>query len=273
MKGMLHFYRRTMLAALLSALFPMAASADGDSTVAPDPTSDPLLITAGFLEHHQDLKYRLLGMQAYGRKNYEDAMRFFRRASYFADKPSQGMVAEMYWNGEGTPRDRALAYAWMDLASERGYRGFIGLRERYWSALDEAERARAITEGQAVYARFGDEAAKPRYETRLRWASKQITGSRTGFNRGVKIQVSGGVGADDSLQIDGTKFYDERYWNAKKYWAWQDAIWMKPRIGKVTVGELETVEDAGGSRIPETIPQVDAPEPEVPEAPVIPRKS
>jgi len=261
-----------MLAIALATLFPIAAPAAADSTIPPDPTRDPVLITAGFLEHHQDLKYRLLGLQAYRNKEYDDALRFFRRASYFADKPSQGMVAEMYWNGEGTPQDRALAYAWMDLAAERGYRGFIGLRERYWKSLDETERARAITEGQAVYARFGDAAAKPRYERKLRWASKQITGSRTGFNNGVKIQVSGGIGANDALQIDGTRFYDNRYWNAKKYWAWQDTLWMKPRIGKVTVGEMETVEaEDVGSRIPETAPQVDAPEPDVPDVPVIPQ--
>lgn len=269
MKGMSRRFGCTVpaiaVAVVLTVMQP-AAFAAKDNTVPPDPIDDPMLITAGFLEHHQDLKYRLLGMQAYGKKHHEDALRFFRRASYFADKPSQGMVAEMYWNGEGTPRDRALAYAWMDLAAERGYRGFIGLRERYWSELNESERARAIAEGEAVYARFGDAAAKPRYESRLRWASKEITGSRTGFNRGVKLQVSGTVGGDDAVQIDGSRFYDERYWNAKKYWAWQDRIWAKPPIGKVTFGEMETVQN---SRIPATAPEIDAPEPDVPDAPSV----
>ena len=245
----------------LSLLLLPAVGMAAKKAAPPDPADDRLLITAGFLDHHQDLKYRLLGLEAYKEKRFDKAMRFFRRASYFTDKPSQGMVAEMYWNGEGVPADRALAYAWMDLAAERGYTGFIGLREKYWKTLDEAERARATTEGQAIYARFGDDAAKPRYEAGLRRGKNNITGSRTGFNRGVRIEIPGPAG---SQMIEGSKFYDERYWNAKKYWAWQDQIWAKPRIGKVTVGELEVARDAVDSRIPQTVPEIDAPMPEVP---------
>ncbi|QNP39470.1 sel1 repeat family protein [Lysobacter solisilvae (ex Woo and Kim 2020)] len=248
--------------ALLLAIAPATALAEQKSPP-PDPLDNPLLITAGFLSHHQDIQYRLLGMDAYKEKRFEDAMRYFRRAGYFADKPSQGMVGEMYWNGEGVEADRALAYAWMDLAAERGYTGFLGLREKYWQAMNEGERARAIEQGQALYARFGDAAAKPRYEAELRRGKNSIVGSRTGFNRGVKIEVPGPAG---SQMIDGSKFYDERYWNAKKYWAWQDGIWAKPRVGKVSVGEAEAVhKNAPGSRIPETEPEIDAPAPEVPE--------
>jgi TPR repeat protein len=69
-----------------------------------------------------------MGMQVYKYKHREYAMQPFRRASFFADQPSQGMVAEMYWNGDGVPCDRALAYARMDLAAERGYASFLGLR-------------------------------------------------------------------------------------------------------------------------------------------------
>jgi hypothetical protein len=249
---------------LCFCLLPLHA---GEAVVPPEPTEEPLLITAGFLSHHQDLKYRLLGLKAYNEKRFDDALRYFRRASYYADKPAQGMVAEMYWNGEGAPRDRALAYAWMDLAAERGYAGFLGLRERYWAELDEAERERALREGEQVYARFGDAAAKPRYEQMLRRGRRELTGSRTGFSGGVKIYVPGPDGSAET--IDGSKFYDERYWDAQKYWAWQDQIWMKPKIGRVDVGGAEVVREpvapAVESRVPETAPQIDAPEPDVPD--------
>jgi hypothetical protein len=254
------------LAVSLALLLPSAAGAAQNKDIPPDPVSDPLLITAGFLNHHQDLKYRLLGIEAYNKKDFENALRFFRRASYFADTPTQGMVAEMYWKGEGAPMDRAMAYAWMDLAAERSYRGFLLLRERYWKEMSEAERERAITEGQAVYARFGDAAAKPRYEAELRRGKKSMVGSRTGFAGTVRIEVPGPAG---SQSIDGSKFYDERYWDAKKYWAWQDAIWAKPRVGKVSVGEVEAVKNAAPSRIPGTEPDIDAPVPEVPEEPAV----
>jgi uncharacterized protein len=243
-------------------LVASATSAAAERVVPPDPVADPLLITAGFLSHHQDIKYRLLGLEEYKKQNFEKALRYFRRASFFADKPSQGMVAEMYWKGEGAPRDPVQAYAWMDLAAERGYRGFICLRERYWSSLSETERARAIQEGQAVYARFGDAAAKPRYELGLRQGRREMTGSRTGFRRNVQIEIQSPAG---SQSIDGSKFYDERYWDAKKYWAWQDKIWMKPRIGNVSIGDIETVSSSESSRIPDTTPETDAPVPEVDE--------
>ena len=261
--------KRWLLLALLPFCAANAWAARENSAPPPDPTADPLMITAGFLTHHPDMKYRLLGMKAYDEKNYEDALRFFKRASFFADKPSQGMVAEMLWKGEGAPRDPALAYAWMDLASERGYAGFMGLRERYWNALDASERQRALVEGEAVYARFGDAAAKPRYETQLRRGRTQITGSRTGFAGNVQIIIPGPSGEQS---IDGSKFYDERYWDPKKYWAYTDQMWATPRIGRVEVGGVEQVDmvepEKTESRVRKVAPEVDAVEPDVPDEPL-----
>lgn len=251
------------LTLLLSAQ-PLVAAAQGASKAAPpDPTTDPTIMAAGFLGSHPDLRFRLLGLDEYKKRNFEDALRFFRRASYYADKPSQGMVAEMLWSGQGAEQDRALAYAWMDLAAERGYAGFLGLRERYWSGLSNAERDRALAEGQAVYAKYGDAAAQPRIATALRRERRQMTGSRTGFAGNLQIYVPGPGGMQ---QIDGSKFYDPRYWDPKQYQAWHDSIWMKPRIGRVHVGELEQVQDGATppSRVPATAPQTDAEEPQTP---------
>jgi hypothetical protein len=224
----------------------------------PDPTADPLFVTAGFLSWHPDLRFRLHGLGAMKKKEYEDAFKFFQRAAFYGDKPSQGMVAEMYWNGQGTEKDPVLAYAWMDLAAERGYRGFLGLRERYWNSLDARQREHAIEQGQAIYARYGDAAAEPRLAAQLRRGRKQVTGSRTGFAGNLQILVPGPGGVES---IDGTRFYDERYWDPGQYRQWHDSIWAEPRVGKVNVGEVEQVE----SRIPATAPEVDAVEPDAPE--------
>jgi len=226
----------------------------------PDPTEDPVMLSAGFLSAHPDLRYRLLGLEEFKKGKHEDAFRFFRRAAYYADKPSQGMVAEMLWEGQGVQRDPALAYVWMDLAAERGYAGFLGLRERYWTALTEDQRESALQQGEDLYARYGDAAALPRIATVLRRERRRMTGSRTGFSGNLQIYVPGPGGFE---QIDGSKFYDERYWDPKQYQAWHDSIWAKPRVGRVTVGELEQVQQPT-SRIPATEPQIDAPEPETP---------
>lgn len=258
--------RQVVLTLLLTGLACVHSLAFAQNSKVPqaplDPTDDRVIVGAGFLSAHPDLRYRLLGLQEFRHGNLEDALRFFQRAAYYADKPSQGMVAEMLWNGQGIERNPTLAYVWMDLAAERGYVGFLGQRERYWNALDEHQRTRAVNEGQDLYAKYGDAAAQPRMAAILQREKKRVTGSRTGFAGNVQIYVPGPGGFE---QIDGTKFYDERFWDPKQYQAWHDSIWTKPRVGRVNVGELEQVQkEAPSSRIPAAAPQIDAKEPETP---------
>jgi len=258
---------RSLLAPLLLALaVPVASLAAPPANQAPsalpsDPTEDPLLISAGFLNGHPDLRFRMLGMEKQRANDLQAAFGFFQRAGFYGDKVSQAMVAEMLWNGTGTAVNRPLAYAWMDLAAERGYKGFLELREHYWAALNEAERVQAVTEGEAVYARFGDAAAEPRLALAMRREQKRMTGSRTGFAGNVKILVPGPNGTTE--QIDGTKFYDSRYWDPAQYRQWQDTIWSTPRVARVDIGSMTQLPAEPGrpSRIPEVAPQPDAPEP------------
>ncbi|NLW95847.1 MAG: TonB-dependent receptor plug domain-containing protein [Xanthomonadaceae bacterium] len=128
---------------------------------------------------------------------------------------------------------------------------------------DETERERAVTEGRALYAKYGDEAAQPRIAAVLRRERRQATGSRLGSTGNVQIFIPGPGGVQ---QIDGSTFYDPKYWDPEQYQAWHDSIWMAPRIGRVTVGEIEAVEAAveGSPRIPRPEPQVDAEEPDTP---------
>lgn len=248
---------------LALALSAPAQAQKNPSVAPPDPSQDRLLITAGFLNGHPDLRFRLLALEKREAEKQEEAFRYFQRAAYYADKPSQGMVAEMLWNGIGTAQDKASAYVWMDLAAERGYEGFLDLRERYWAAMTAAERERALAVGQDIYARYGDEAALPRIATAMRRERKSITGSRTGFAGNVKIVLPGPAGGME--QIDGTKFYDDRYWDPKQYLAWHDAVWMKPRVARISVGGPEAAPTmptrTKASRIPDVAPQVDAAEP------------
>ena len=116
---------KVRLLAIALLVFAMASAATAtsaaDKAVPPDPTEDPVLMTAGFLSAHPDLKYRLMGLDEYRKGNLDDALQFFRRSAFYGDKASQGMVAEMLWTAQGVAQDRPLAYAWMDLAAERGY--------------------------------------------------------------------------------------------------------------------------------------------------------
>ena len=203
----------------------------------PTASEQQILDSAGFLAAHPDLQNRGRGWSAYNQGRYTEALTFFQRAARYADKPSQGMVGEMHWNGHGVPRDPVLAYIWMDLAAERGYEGFTILRERYWQSLDATQRADAIERGQAVYAEFGDTVAKPRIATVLRRARRQMTGSRVGMVGNLRIEIIGPGGLPQS--IDGSQYYAEKFWDPETYQAWQDAVWTRPRVGRVNVGEIE----------------------------------
>jgi tetratricopeptide (TPR) repeat protein len=214
-----------------------------------DPMADPWIAEAGFDAAHPELRERAKGMQAYRRGDYETALRYFRRAAYHADKASQGMVAEMLWHGSGVQRDRALAYAWMDLAAERGYRTLAIKREQYWNSLDQDERRRALEEGVDLYTRYGDDVALSRYATRLRIERSRATGSRTGFasNMQILVPVGANAGSPSFVTLDGSRFYAREYWYPKAYVQWSDARWEAeveaPRIGQVEVREPETVRE------------------------------
>lgn len=233
-------------AALLLAALPPGAIARGRQTSI---HMEQITGSARFMSAHPDMRWRREGMEAYETGQYAFAAGYFRRAAQYADKPSQAMYAEMLWNGEGVEQDRELAYAWMDLAAERGYPPFLMQRENYWAALGPAERERAVHRGQEVYEEYGDAVAKPRKEEVLRRNTRRgVTGSRVGAVHGrLSISFPDGVGEPlyggiTTGAMDGAIYYQDRYWKPRAYWAWQDRTWGLSRTGDATVGDLEALD-------------------------------
>ncbi len=224
-----------LLAVALAALLPMpAAAADR-----PPQISDEM-VAAGFLSGHPDLKWRREAIIEQDAGRHEVAFQQFRRAARYADKPSAAMVAEMYWKGIGVPQDRALGYAWMDLAAERMWRPFLIKRETYWAALTPEEQSRALAVGPAIYEEFGDAVAKPRKETAMNRAKRQMTGSRTGFIGAITIEIPSATGM---IRISGDEFYSPTFWNIDRYWAWQEETWKEASPGTVDVGPVTEAGD------------------------------
>lgn len=230
----------------------VSAQAGERNRPAKDPLANRAMVNAGFLGKHPDLRNRNLGLAAHGRGDNEQALRYFRRASYFGDKTSQAVVAEMYWNGWGTGMDRAMAYVWMDLAAERGWPIMLARRESAWEALTPGERERALAEGVAVYARYGDDVAKPRINSQLRRGQLNTTGSRTGFAGSLMIYTaipgtmmssleSDGSSMPAYATIDGSEFYDRDYWEPARYHDWQERRWEQTMAGRVQAGPLQPV--------------------------------
>lgn len=210
------------------------------SLQAQKPRDNPLIVQSeAFLNSHPDLKYRNMGMSNYLKGRFEEAMVHFKRAAYYADKPSQGMIGEMHWKGEGVPINKSEAYAWLDLAAERQYPDLLVIRERYWKGLSEAEREKAVSIGKIIYEKYGDAVAKNRLEIKLRMARMNTTGSRTGFTGSLKIYLAGPGG--QAISVDGSQFYQEKYWKPEQYWQWQDTPWVNSPTGKVKTSDLMPV--------------------------------
>lgn len=217
-----------------------------------EPGISPELMTEGFLAAHPDLRWRREGLHAYANQRYDQAVQYFLRASRYADKPAQALIAEMYWKGVGVPQDRELGYAWMDLAAERFYSDFIILREQYWRTLDADQQRNAIARGQALLAEHGDDVSKVRMAKVLR-RQRSVTGSRVGFVGNLEIIPFTGPNSGSGMTIRGDEYYAAKYWQADKYFEWQDQIWgAPPRKGRVEVGELENASTSPKREAPTT---------------------
>lgn len=223
------------LTAFACACFFTLASAHAPAAELDGAEDRMIASSAGFLAAHPDLNNRLRGLEAFRKGDYAEAMTRFRRAARYADKPSQGMVAEMYWDGRGVEADRALAYVWMDLAAERAYPLMLAKRERYWNELSEAERSRALEIGPAIYDEYGDEVGKRRLARDLRAAKRATTGSRVGSTGALTIVIPTPGGEQ---YVDGSAYYDDKFWDVEKYVEWQDQDWKRPAQGTVDVGEV-----------------------------------
>lgn len=229
----------TLLSLLLVSPMAASANAPAEQDASIDRREQRVMATRTFLNAHPDLKFRNEGWEAYQAGNYELAIQHFRKASGYADKASQAMMAEMLWQGRGMPVDRAMAYAWADMSAERGYPRFIQLREQYWGRLDETERARAMQGGPALLAEYADAVARPRMAQFIKKAKQRMRRYAHYVSRPAEVRVPDGSGG--MVTIPSHRFYDSKFWDPVEYQAWQDAIWKELPKGQVDVGDLEQV--------------------------------
>ena len=249
-----------VLISSLSATAPaLAAPAHQD---APSILMTEDLLMAGLANSRGDLYSRRMAQQSIVEGRNDRAIRLLKRAAYFADKPAQALMAEILWNGShDQDRNRAEAYAWMDLAAERGYPELIAQREKYWTVLSDAEREKALAIGQSLYERYGDAVARPRLARQLRRQGSRITGSNTGSaghmtilamapgGSAIRRAAASGDFEGDNISpvvaIAGDKFYAPQYWNPRLYFQQQDLSWKvgvtEQRMGKTEVGPMAPV--------------------------------
>lgn len=201
-------------------------------------------------EYHFDQVFRENGFEAYKRGDFEWARRHFLSAARYADKASQLAISNLYANGEGVPRDLALAYAWADLAAERGFPKFVARREQLWAELGEAERERAIAEGTKLYAEYGDDVAKKRHQMQLDRVTFRTMGRRPSLRGAVDTYVYSGCSGSRNVAGNGIgggscfvpDYFDDENWVSRDYWRVQDSVWDGGR-GEVEVSPLRRADD------------------------------
>lgn len=240
------------LAASAQSLPASAASVSPAQQTQLEALNDVLSVP-GVEWQHPDLRYRKLGIEAYRGGDKARALNFFLQAARYADKPAQALLAAMYWNGDGTVVDRPRAYAWMDLAADRGYHDLALQREAYWSRLSESERAEALRIGKSIYDEYSDEQGLHRMDMKLARARTQVTGSHTGYVGIGNVLVPGPTGTVNGVNSALSKglfgvyrfnqFYSGNLTDVQAYAKLKDLEWTlkAPMRGEVNVGEPESV--------------------------------
>lgn len=225
---------------VLGSILVAATATASVSAVAGERDDDPLVVNSeAFQRGHPDVRWRNLGATNYQQKRYREAVAHFLDAARYGDKPSQAMLALMLWNGDGIDADRVQAYAWIDLAAERGYPSFVATRERFRAALSEDERRRGMDLREELYAKYGDEHAKRRLNLEMTREKLKITGSHLGRPKGALVLLPGPDGRPRA--IPDTVFWSPRYWSPRQYWARQDRVWEAPKA-RVDVGPVQPVD-------------------------------
>ncbi|MBB1062028.1 sel1 repeat family protein [Marilutibacter spongiae] len=184
---------------------------------------------------HPNELWRIRAMMALKRGDVDGGLERLRMAARYADKLSQHSLALMYWHGVGVQADRARAWAWNDLAAERGYPSLEQSRTAMWSKMSEDERQRGAALRAELAVDYADAVAQPRMELALSQAKKSITGSHLGSTIN-QVQV----GSTSMRRVaHQDSYYAPQRWNAEEYWQGEARVWK----GKVIVRDTEKVTD------------------------------
>jgi len=229
---MRHLIRLCALGLALGSCVGAVRAADTEQSYQDFPAQ---VLTDGFLEAHLDLFYRKAAISADRRGDFPDALKKYRLAARFADKPSQARIGEMYWEGQGVDVDHVMGFLWMALAAERGYDAFQARKMEYWNQLTPEERKRAVGLDQKMLGEYGDAVAKPRQARVMRREALRGTGGLLGYSEGQLVSINTPRGG----AIDPQVFYAKQFWDPETYWRMQDYVWDGRTPGRVDIGDVQ----------------------------------
>lgn len=177
------------------------------------------------------------GMLFYNNGWYFAARHRFLIAAMYGDKVAQYNLGVIFYQGQGLDRDPVRAWAWFDLAAERGYPHMVVTAADVWDDLDEAERLIALDIRESLAERYGDEIVVPRVAARME-RDRQRAIRRTGTVGHVAIDFEG-------RRVSGREFYAAENWDFRRLIQREVELFERLSRGRVEVGEIEVVEDEG----------------------------
>lgn len=189
---MISWHGGVFLAALMMALGSGAAQASGFFSYA---------------EHTPSYRTMNEATRFYNNGDYLSARARFRSAARWADKTAQFNLAVTYYKGQGTESDVAKAWAWFQLAAERGYPMMVDMADMLDGMINDDIRRR----GQAILDElkpvYGDEVAIERTAAHMRRERRRATGSRVGATAFLRVVDSNG------FSRDGRDFFRREAWD------------------------------------------------------------
>ncbi|MGY6586656.1 MAG: SEL1-like repeat protein [Wenzhouxiangella sp.] len=160
-----------------------------------------------YAEHTPSYRTMNEATRFYNNGDYLSARARFRSAARWADKTAQFNLAVTYYKGQGTESDVAKAWAWFQLAAERGYPMMVDMADMLDGMINDDLRRR----GQAILDElkpiYGDEVAVERTAAHMRRERRRATGSRVGATGFVRVVDSQG------FSRDGRDFFRREAWD------------------------------------------------------------
>jgi TPR repeat protein len=202
--------------------------------------------STNYAEHTPGNRALSEGTRYYENGWYFTARHRFRKAARYADKMAQHNLGVIYYRGDGVERDPARAWAWFELAAERDYPEFVGIANAVWDELPPTQRQRGRAFLDELLPEYADEVAVPRAARRMERDRQYMTGSRVGFVRNLEI-----YDINSAVPRTGEDYYAADKWNLQAVIQQEKDIFEALARARVTIGDLEFVEDGDETRADE----------------------
>lgn len=164
----------------------------------------------------------MLASSMYEAGKHQEAYNKFLTSARWGNKLAQFNLGTMHQNGQGTVKDQAQAWAWVQLSAERDYAGLRDIADDLFEQLSPTEQARARRIfNEELAPEFGDAAVLPRVQRHLDRRYRAATGSRLGGSSSTPLVVQ----PRDEQQSVGDVYYAQDRWQVDS-WLREERRWF-----------------------------------------------